>query len=299
MAGSKIEGTFRLDGLLEGPLFSDEDEGVIGDFVKRARKAGLNFHAVVDEGRFSLLADTAVVETGSGGEPAHVRVAKYLNELLENYSPEECMKLMSTLRSVEYIAGYEIQILYGIRPDGTAAMEQRTVRAETVRRAEPAHWRTKVKAILLLVIVLCVGIGVSAIFVPYRQIAAHVLEKAKPFRIQDFEVDTGAYGRFFRIERLELDRSREIIVIVCRQSERYPDTEAQLNELWKESSDSVSERLALEALMRNCVRCEFFGRDGDFEFQRLCYMHRHKGDKDLFSIVIPFRRDIRRVKISY
>lgn len=299
MANRKIEGTFQLDGLLEGPVFSQDDENIISDFVKQAGGAGLKFHAAVDGGRFSLLADTQPVEIRSGGDSADVRVVKCLNELLNNYSPEECMQLMSTLRSVEYIPGHEIQTLYGIKPDGTASVEQRTVRAETIRPAQPPDWRYKLRLAAILAVVLCAAIGVSAFFVPYRDIAGRLIRKARPFKIQDLKIDAGHYEQFFNVDVVELDRGEGIIRIVCKTSADYPDTDAELNELWKSSRDSLSQRLAVEALARNCVRCEFYDRDGSFKGQKVCYMNWSRDKKEVFTILIPFNRYLDRVKITY
>jgi hypothetical protein len=199
MANRKIEGTFHLDGLLEGPLFSADDEDIINAFIKQARDAGLKFHTAIDRARFSLLPDTEPVETGSGGESADARVVECLNELLSNYSPEECMQLMSTLRSVEYIPGHEIQTLYGIKPDGTVGFEQRTVRAETIRPAEPPDLRYKLKLAAILAVVLCAAIGVSAFFVPYRDIVRRAIANARPFKIKNLKIDAGPYGQFFQV----------------------------------------------------------------------------------------------------
>lgn len=299
MANRKIEGTFHLDGLLEGPVFSADDEDIINAFIKQARRAGLKFHAAIDRARFSLLPDTEPVEIRPGGESADARVVKCLNELLSNYSPEEYMQLMSTLRSVEYIPGHEIQTLYGIKPDGTVGFEQRTVRAETIRPAEPPDWRYKLKLAAILTVVLCAAIGVSAFFVPYRDIIRRAIENARPFKIKDLKIDAGPYAQFFKVEAVKLDRDEGIIRIVCKVSESYPATEDELNKLWKSSADSASKRLAVEALMRNCLRCEFFDRDGKFRAQQLCYMHWEADERQVFSIVIPFNRYLGRVKISY
>ena len=299
MDSRRIEGTFYLDGLLEGPLFSADDENIINAFVKQAKAAGLSFHAALDAGRFSLLADTQPVQIRPGGESADVRVVRCLNEFLKNYSPEECMKLMSTLRSVEYIPGHEVQTLYGIKPDGTAAVEQRTVRADTISPAQPPNWRYKLKLAVVLAVVLCAAIGVSSFFVPYRDIARRLIEQARPFKIQDLKVDAGDYAEFFSVEAMELDRCDEIIRILCKASQKYPATEDELNKLWKSSADSVSQRLAVEALKRNYVRCEFFDRDGDFRGQQLCYMRWKADKKEVFTIVIPFRRYLGRVRITY
>jgi hypothetical protein len=299
MVSRKIEGTFQLDGLLEGPVFSADDENIISDFVKEAMGAGLKFHAAVDGGRFSLLADTEPVEIRPGGESADVRLVKCLNALLNSYSLEESIQLMSTLRSVEYIPGHEIQTLYGIKPDGTVAVNQRTVRADTIRPAQPLEWRHKLKLIFLLGVILCAAAGVSVFFVPYRDIAKRVIAKARPFKIQHLKIDAGPYGQFFEVEAVELDMDEDIIRIVCKVSESYPTTEDALNELWKSSADSVSQRLVVEALTRNCVRCEFFDRDGNFRGQQVCYMQWRGGKKEVFSIVIPFKRYLDRVTISY
>lgn len=299
MDSGRIEGTFYLDGLLEGPLFSADDENLISAFVKQAKAAGLKFHAAVDAGRFSLLADTQPVEIRPGGESADARVVKCLNDFLKDYSPEECMKLMSTLRSVEYIPGHEIQTIYGIKPDATAAVEQRTVRADTIAPAQPIDWRCRLRLIAVVAVILCAAIGVSSFFVPYRDMARRLIEKARPFKIEDLKVDAGAYGEFFRVEVMELDRGNGTIRILCTASETYPATEDALNELWKSSGDSLSRRLAVEAVMRNCVRCEFFDRDGDFRGQQLCYMRWEQDKKEVFTIVIPFRRYLGRVRITY
>ena len=299
MDSRRIEGTFYLDGLLEGPLFSADDENIINAFVKQAKAAGLKFDTALDAGRFSFLADTEPVEIRPGEESADVRVVKCLNDFLKNYSPEECMKLMSTLRSVEYIPGHEIQTLYGIKPDATTAVEQRTVRAETIGPAQPPDWRYKLRLAAVLAVVLCAAIGVSSFFVQYRDIEWRLIENAWRFKIQDLKVDASAYGEFFSVEAMELDRDNEIIRILCRASQKYPATQDELNRLWKSSADSVSRRLAVEALTRNCVRCEFFDRDGDFRGQQLCYMRWKEDKKEVFTIVIPFRRYLGRVTITY
>ena len=62
MAVDKLEGTFHLDGLIEGPVFSDDDEQMIRQFLSDARKNGITFHLSIDGGRFSILPDTEPVK---------------------------------------------------------------------------------------------------------------------------------------------------------------------------------------------------------------------------------------------
>jgi hypothetical protein len=72
-----------------------------------------------------------------------------------------------------------------------------------------------------------------------------------------------------------------------------------LNELWQSSRNSASQQLAVEAMVRNYVRCEFFDREGKFRGQELHYMHWVDGKKEVFIVAIPLRKSLGRVKMSY
>lgn len=299
MANPKIEGTFRLDGLLEGPIFSVDDEDIINSFVKDAKKAGLKFHAAINTGRFSLLADTESINIQPGGEPADARVVKCIGEFLKNYSPEECRQLMSTLRSVEYIPGHEIQTIYYIKPDCTVAVEQRTVKADTIAPMKPIELRQAIKPIIIFAVILCAGIGISAFFVPYSDLAKRLINKVMPFDTHKLIINVGPYMQFFQVESAEANKSKGIILITCKVSQSYPNTEQKLNELWKSSGESITKRLTIEALMRNNVRCVSFDSEGNFLGQRICYMQWIGDEKESFDIVIPFDNNLRQVNISY
>lgn len=300
MVNPKIEGMFYLDGLLEGPLFSADDENIIHDFVKQARSAGFKFNVSINAGRFSLLTVTQPIKVESGVESADVQVAKCLNGLLSNYSPEECMQLMSTLRSVEYVPGREIQTIYGIKPNGTIVSEQRTISAYTITPARGLGWQYKLKLAIILVIALFLVISASAFFLPYHEMARSLLDKAGPVEIQQIEIDADLYKNFFQVERLEFDSDKGVIRILCIPLEAYPSTEVEFNELWKSSVESLSQRLVVEALMRNCVRCELFDHNGNFRGQQFCYLRWTEPDKkNFFVIAIAFDKCLDKIKIGY
>ncbi len=299
MTDRRIEGTFYLDGLLEGPILSADDERYVRTFVAQAGRAGLKFDVAFNAGRFSLLADNKLVQVQPGEEPADARMGKCLDQFLNGYSSQEYARLMSTLRSVEYIPGHEVQTIYGIKPDGTVAVQQRTVRADTIQPAKPPDFRDKVNLATGAGLVLLALIGLSAFFVPYRDIAVRLIRQVKPFNTQELTINAGPYAQFFSVETVDLDRGQGIIWITCKVMETYPQTEDKMNELWKSSADSAIQRLAIEALMRHSLRCEFFDWEGTFRGQQLCYMHWSDDDKGQFRIAIPFRRDLGRVNVSF
>jgi len=151
----------------------------------------------------------------------------------------------------------------------------------------------------LVVLALAVAVGVSAFFVPYPELARRVIHRARPFKLKDLQIDANDYQQFFQAGAVELDGRKKVITIVCKTLPAYPKTRKQMSELWESSADSPYRRLAIEALTRNCLRCELFDRDGNFKTQKLCYMHWTADEKEFFTILIPFDRYLERVRITY
>jgi hypothetical protein len=272
MATQKIEGTFYIDGLLEGPIYSQEDENNINRIVRVSQKRGLVLIAAFDGGRFSILADSGNVQVNKLNNSVDNIVVQFLDDLIGNYSPDDYTQIMSTLRSIEYIEGYEIQTLYGIKHDGTVSVNQRTVEADTVKPAQPLSWQYKIKIAVIFLIILSVVFGISSFFVPYRDMARRFIAKAKPFKKENLKIDTQVFSNYFSIDAVEIDVIENVITIACKTSDNYPDTDEKINKLWKSSENSISQSLAVEALNRNSLRCLFFDFDGKYMGQVNCYM---------------------------
>jgi len=294
MGTVKLEGTFRLDGLIEGPMFSEEDEGLIHAFVQEARKHGMRFHVSTDGGRFSVLPDAAPVRLEAGAASADALVAARLERWLADYLPEERARLMSTLRSVEYVPGKEKQTLYGIHPGGKVTVDQRVVDAETAAPASPGDWRAAVKPALLAAAAFGIIVGVSAFFVPYGDILAKAWRSVRPYDLRTLALEAGTYGEFLRVGEVAFAKRSDMIRITLLPLEAFPRTEAQFDAAWRKAGDSLRSRLALEALMRGYVTCEFYDADGAFVTHRMCRMH---STQTGLYILIPYDRNIQRVVI--
>ena len=301
MTAQKIEGTFFLDGLLEGPIFSPEDEPVIQRLVDQARSAGLKFHLALDSGRFSVLADKQIAKLPYPQASADSIVKEMLEELVRNYSRQECSQLMSTLRSVEYLPMQEKQTLYAIVPDGTISVQQRTIQADTVAPAPPLDMRTRLKYLGIIAGIMIVLFAISTLFVPYRSLYRKVVHNLKPFQVQNVQTDATVYQNYFQIEVLEIEKGKDqdIIRIRCKIKPDFPDTKEKLNQAWNTAHDSLEDRLALEALARKNVRCELYGPENKYLKEYLCRIHWDKEDKILFCLYIPLDRKIERMLITY
>jgi hypothetical protein len=298
MADNKVEGTFHLDGLIEGPVFSDDDEQIIRQFLNDARKNGIVFHLSIDGGRFSILPDTEPVKLPATGISADSIISDCVDNWLGNYSPGECNRLMSTLRSVEYLPNCEKQTLYGIGPAGKTTAEQRTVDANTVAPAPLPDRKAILKTTAMALFALCVIIAISAIFVPYRSIFARFWQSVRPYRAEELMFDAHAYAGFFNIDKAEFDKETQLIKITCTTLKDFPKTDEQLNKAWKNAEDSLPARLALESIARGYVLCEFFDSQNKFLTHRQCRIRRDPEQNDKFSILIPYNRCINRVNIK-
>lgn len=298
MAGKKLEGTFFLDGLIEGPVFSDDDEQMIRRFLNDAGKYGIKLHLSIDGGRFSILPDTEPVKLPSSTISADSIISDCVDKWLGNYSPSECSSLMSTLRSVEYLPNLEKQTLYGIGPAGKTILEQRTVDAETIAPAPPLDRKVVIKTASITFLAFCAIIAISTIFVPYGKIFDRLWRSVRPFHVEKLVFDAHVYADLFNVDKAEFDKESQQIKIICTILEGFPKTDEELNEAWKKTEGSMTGRLALESVARGYLLCEFFDSENKFITYRRCRIHRDPENDEKFSILIPYNRYINRIEIK-
>ncbi|MBW8015373.1 MAG: hypothetical protein FVQ82_04240 [Planctomycetes bacterium] len=298
MAEKKLEGTFCLDGLIEGPVFSGDDEQIIRQFINEARKNGITFHLSIDGGRFSILPGTEPVKLPAPAVSADSIIIDCVDKWLGNYSPSESNRLMSTLRSVEYLPNLEKQTLYGIGPAGKTTVEQRTVDADTVAPVPPPDRKVIIKTAAMALFAFCVIIAISTIFIPYRSIFGRLWQSVRPYRAEELIFDAHLYADFFNVDKAEFDKETQLIKITCTTLNDFPRTDEQLHNAWKNTEGSLLARLALESLARGYVLCEFFDSENKFIAHRQCRLIRDPEDNDKFSILIPYDRLINRVKFK-
>ncbi|MBI9017022.1 MAG: hypothetical protein JEZ07_07170 [Phycisphaerae bacterium] len=297
MPEKKMEGTFYIDGLIEGPIFDSADQQALDALVNQARGQGITLHLSTDGGRFSFLADRKPVKLQNQNIPAHSVISRLLDDWLVNYSPQQCDALMSTLRSAEYLPGKERQTIYGILPEGRISTQQRTVDADTVPQPIPMDRKSIIKASCFAFVIILAIIGISSFFVPYKQLAQQFISNIKPYDTEELSVDCSRYQSIFNVEKKELDKKNNVIKVSFKITKQYPFTKAQLENAWKAPDLSLDQKLALESLARKCLISEFYDKDGKYIGKNDSRIFAEPDQVDIVYILLPYNRDIKSVQL--
>ena len=298
MSDSHIEGTFYLDGLLEGKIVAEDQASHIDRFVEQAAQEGLIFNLSIKGHYFSLLPDCQPMTLASS-ESAHALLERKLDGLLRHIATNDRMELMSTLRSVEYQSGQAIQTLYLIDSYGQISLEQRTVPAQTVAPARPLTRRQKIKLGGIILLACIVIISLSTLVVPYPQLLKKAISNIKPVDLDSVTVSATDFAPLFSIDSLGLNQDHTELIITCKTTEAYPKDANALNQAWRQSESSLSQTLVYESLARHILRCELFNDTGTLIMQKVCPIRWSSEQVDCFFIQVPFDRSVARINITF
>jgi len=265
MMSEKIEGTVVLDGLIEGRVPDTDDAQVsLRQWVSFAGSLGLRFNLEIDGSALSLLADNRPLRADDlRGSPSKL-IADTLGQLLKTFPAEERPHLFSTLRSIEYRRGLEVRTLYVVAPNGTIDVRQETVEAATTPPPQPMSRRQKARLAIIGLGTALAVFALSALFVDYRAVVSNLADALRPFDAEKVDVDAQVFRKYFKIEEKAAGRGGRTMVITLQRAKAFPATEADLTRTAGDTGSSVTALLAFEAVARGYVRCEFFGKEGDF-----------------------------------
>jgi len=257
-----VAGTYRLDGMLQGPL--PPVPGMAGDFqawTESARSAGLHFHLSTEGPGFAMVTDPAVRQTS--GLPS-TDLAKLVEDALEaliSLVPEESRGgLFSTVRSEEFRPGMAIQVVYAVRPDGRVASQRREVAVDT---AEPrpeltvAAFRRFLKPVAAL---LAIMLAASYFLVDYRKLFTSARERVTPLAKEEVTIDLSGAGKLLEIELTAVDPSRSSLRFHLK---RGADWDRALASTPQESLTNWPEFAARLAIHQGRMGIEFLDKDGN------------------------------------
>lgn len=260
----KVEGTLVLDGLIEGKVPAAAGEGLLREWVRSAASDKLRFSLEIDGGSFSILAENRPVPAADLTPTPAEKIAEVLHELLKIFSPQQRSSVFSTLRSTEYRQDAEVQTIYGIGPDGTIHIRERTVEAATKAATRPLSRREELRiGVIGLAVALLVFLA-SSVFVDYRAIFDRIREAIVPPNPDELKVETGAFAEYLTVEKKAFARGGKAVILTLKRGKAFPADEAAVDKLLAAAGTSVSKRLTVEALARGYVRCEYFGKKGKF-----------------------------------
>lgn len=264
----RVEGTFTLDGLLEGRL-GDEGFGAaeLRSWAARAGDRGLHFSVEVEGNVFSVLGVRRAVSTADLGDEPSRAVAGALEDLLDEMPPDTRAGAMSTLRSIEYRKGEQVQTLYVLTPAGLD-VRQRRIDAETVSPAPPMTGKQKLRLALTGLGVAALALLVSSVFVDYRALLGRVADSMTPVSADDIAVDVGPFATSFSVDKKAIAKGSRALVLTLKRGEGFPLSDQDIQKRCDEAKD-VRARLTAEALARGYVRCECFDKEGKYLYSAL------------------------------
>jgi hypothetical protein len=299
MSDRKVEGTFRLDGLLEGPLFTEDDESYLHQFVEQTRQDSIRFSLSLQANRFSLLADQQVQIRPKRVPSIDILVTRHLDRLLRNYSLNEHQQVMSTVRSADISPGQETHTLYAIDAAGRIRTEQRTVACQTVTRAAPLTRRQLIVYGVVTVSIIILVLGVSVRFVPYKEMGSAFMGRLTAYDVNSLNITSSTYQALFEVVHIDYHQDMSRFILTCEVSDTFPTTAQQLNTAWVQANESMSQRLALESIARQQIRCRLYTESGETLGYSLIPMRWSPQHVTHFTLSIPFDRLIKRIELTF
>lgn len=297
----KTEGTLFLDGILEGRLPKAPDGSQrLREWKDFAESHGLGFSLQIEGAAFSLLTDSRPMAVEKLGDSPSDVIRQALDQLLTIFSPEERRGLASTVRSIEYRKGVEVQTLYLVGSDGSIRCRERSISASTEAPPRRLKLREKVYLSAIALLIALLVLALSSFFVNYRVLWSALVEGVTPLDTRALEIETTHFTTYFFVAKASLTSDRTSLVLTVKRTPAFPRDDASVRARFEAAGNSVPERLALEALARGYVRCEFFDRDGKFlsySWQRIAEL-REKETVDLL-IALPPKDRPARIVLSY
>jgi len=207
MNDAPIAGTFRLDGMIQGPL--PPDLSVTGDieaWILSARASGLVFHLRVDGPGFSIVTDPGIQATSRLAKPDLEALLSDALDGLLLLLPASCRGgVFSTVRSEEFRPGLALQTLFTVHPDGAVASEQRVVQIKTQEPHPEITAASLRRAALPALVVLLLILLASVFFIDYRKLFSEARDRVVPLAKEEVTVNQAALGKVVEVELAGID----------------------------------------------------------------------------------------------
>ena len=189
-------GTFRVIGMLEGPLFdfSQSLNNEIDNWIKLANHKGLDVDLECGNGKFSLLFKGKLIRTDdfkNSDEDIEQILTFLLNELINELPVEIRCDFFSTIRSIEHRSDTEIQTVYAINNKGSIEPRSKCVDITTIPSPfEKSSKKTK-RNLILFTVIFCVVIFFISFSKKFFQIIKNRVNNKMLIYLIDFEFFNG------------------------------------------------------------------------------------------------------------
>jgi hypothetical protein len=300
MTGEKIEGTFFLDGLIQGKLPGKPDAAVsLREWVDSARAAGIRFHLEQEGQSFNLLADNRPAAVATLGPTGIVAVGDKLQDLLDLCGPESLASMVSTVRSTEYRPNAQVQTLYVFGPDGQVHSREQMTPINTTPPTPPVTVKQRVKMALIALVVIVGLFAVLSLFLPIPQMIHEAVGGLTPVDVKQINFDRGRYADFIEVgqpEKVTVNRETRL-AIKLKRTAKFPTTQGDFDSLAK-SAGTVQDRLAAEALVRGYITVRLF-YDDQADYEKSEIPVKALREKQECTVTLPMNRRFNRVEFCY
>ena len=220
-----VVGTFRLDGMLQGPI--PPDAGALETWAMTAKRQGLHFHLSSDGSAFSIVADPAIEKVSRlQGKDLGVLLQEALVALLSLLPREVRNRVYSTVRSEEFRQGEAVQSLFGVALDGSVTSEQRVQSIATEAPAAEISVAALRKAVIPALMVLLVGLFVSSFFVDYEGMISSARDRVVPLSVEEVILDQSALEQCVSLEFIGVDSSRDLLMFEVSRGEAWQEAQS-------------------------------------------------------------------------
>jgi hypothetical protein len=260
----RIEGAIVFDGLLEGKSPAGDFERTARDWMQSLEAFGVRFNLEASGRAFSLLPYSEPVSAGAFGDSPEDDFRELLDRLVRAIGPFAHGQIFSTLRSVRFRPKKDVRALYFVAADGSVRVRVETVAVETPHTPRPLAARRRSATILFGLALGAMALGLTAWIIDLGRRPGGFLHPHAALPIEAVVVDLQPLERFLLLAgRRETENGRGV-VLTLQRTDDYPRDDASAALAIREAGTSVSQRLAVEALVRGYVRCELFDGDGNF-----------------------------------
>ncbi len=287
----KIVGTFTLDGMIQGEIPPEPAfEKKIREWVARQKGKGLGFEFATDGNNFNLLPDN---QLGKAVDFAPEGVSRYLGkayqELVDLFPARNRTGLFSTLRSIEYIQGNEIQTVYLVKPPGKIQTQQRTVESETLASPSEPSQRRKAQLTWIGMALGAFILILSSFFIDWRlTLFQPIGERLK--NPESIPLENEAFREYFLVMEKKYDsRNRQFLVSIAAGPRlKSIEGEAELEiDTWTEDWKTAS-------LQRKTIACLYYDKEGELRWRQVIpFEPNFAGDPPLQIIRIPMPSNFR------
>lgn len=261
----RVEGSFLLDGLIEGQLPGDaETPERLREWAGAMKRLGLDVQLELDGGSFSLLANESRSQASRVGPQPAAQIRDLVEQLVGCFPDPTAAALFSTLRSVEIRPGVEVQTVYVVRPDGSVEAPERVLDASTAPPPKPPTAREWVKVGLVSLVLLAALFGVTSLFVDWRGAVESMWNRVVPFDASEVEI-VSAFDPYFRVVERERAGGGKVLRLTLERTKAFPKDDDAIRRAFVQLADvSPTDQQVLSALGRGYVRVEIFDENEKF-----------------------------------